>query len=38
MKIGLFDSGLGGLIITKSIINKMPEFDFAYIGDTAHVP
>lgn len=38
MKIGLFDSGLGGLIITKSIINKMPEYDFAYIGDTAHVP
>lgn len=38
MNIGLFDSGLGGLIITKSIIEKMPQYNFAYIGDTAHVP
>ena len=38
MKIGLFDSGLGGLIITKSIIQQLPEYDFVYIGDTAHVP
>ena len=26
MKIGLFDSGLGGLIITKSIINDFNTF------------
>lgn len=38
MNIGLFDSGLGGLIITKSIIEALPEYNFAYIGDTAHVP
>ena len=38
MNIGLFDSGLGGLIITKSIIEKMPQYNFSYIGDTAHVP
>ncbi|MGN0929195.1 MAG: glutamate racemase [Alphaproteobacteria bacterium] len=38
MNIGLFDSGLGGLIITKSIIETMPEYNFSYIGDTAHVP
>ena len=38
MNIGLFDSGLGGLIITKSIIEAIPEYNFSYIGDTAHVP
>lgn len=38
MNIGLFDSGLGGLIITKSIIESIPEYNFSYIGDTAHVP
>ncbi len=38
MRIGIFDSGLGGLIIAKSIIDAMPEYDFAYLGDTANVP
>lgn len=38
MKIGIFDSGLGGLIIAKSIIKKMPEYDYVYLGDTKRVP
>lgn len=38
MKIGIFDSGLGGLIITKSIIEKLPQYDIVYLGDTKRVP
>jgi glutamate racemase len=38
MKIGVFDSGLGGLVITKSFINAMPEYDYFYYGDSAHLP
>src|SRR5664279_3396454 len=38
MKIGIFDSGLGGLIITHSLINKLPQYDYLYLGDTARVP
>jgi glutamate racemase len=38
MNIGIFDSGLGGLIIAKSLIDSLPEYDFVYLGDTAHRP
>lgn len=38
MKIGLFDSGLGGLIVTHSLIQNLPEYDYVYLGDTARVP
>lgn len=38
MKIGVFDSGLGGLLITQSILDYMPECDLMYLGDTLHVP
>jgi len=38
MKIGIFDSGLGGLIIAKAIRKAMPEYDYAYLGDTKRVP
>ena len=38
MKIGIFDSGLGGLIITKAIRKVMPEYDYVYLGDTKRVP
>ncbi|MCL1902476.1 MAG: glutamate racemase [Alphaproteobacteria bacterium] len=37
-KIGIFDSGLGGLIIARSLISAMPDFSFTYLGDTLHVP
>ena len=36
--IGVFDSGLGGLIIATSIINFMPEYNVIYLGDTKHLP
>lgn len=38
MKIGVFDSGLGGLVITKTFMNELPEYDYLYLGDTAHLP
>lgn len=38
MKIGVFDSGLGGLLIARSIIRELPEYDCLYLGDTARVP
>ena len=38
MKIGVFDSGLGGLVIAKALIDALPQYDYVYYGDTAHVP
>ncbi|MCX6751235.1 MAG: glutamate racemase [Candidatus Nomurabacteria bacterium] len=38
MKIGIFDSGLGGLIIAKAIRKAMLEYDYVYLGDTKRVP
>lgn len=38
MKIGIFDSGLGGLIIAKAVRKKMSEYDYVYLGDTQRVP
>ena len=38
MKIGVFDSGLGGLVITKAFIDTLPQYDYLYLGDTAHLP
>ncbi|MFA6253343.1 MAG: glutamate racemase [Patescibacteria group bacterium] len=36
--IGIFDSGLGGLTIFKSIEKKLPQFDYIYLGDNARAP
>lgn len=38
MKLGIFDSGLGGLIITKAIRQHFPDIDILYFGDTLHLP
>ncbi len=38
MKIGIFDSGLGGLLVTKRIIQALPEYDYIYLGDTKRLP
>lgn len=38
MKLGVFDSGLGGLVIARSIREAMPDLDMVYLGDTLHVP
>lgn len=36
--IGVFDSGFGGLTVLKSIIGKLPGYDFIYLGDNARAP
>ncbi len=38
MKLGIFDSGLGGLLIAKSIREHLPDIDIIYFGDTLHLP
>jgi glutamate racemase len=38
MKIGVFDSGLGGLAIAQAIIARLPQYDYIYLGDTKRVP
>jgi glutamate racemase len=38
MKIGVFDSGLGGLVITKALREILPNYDYVYYGDTANLP
>jgi glutamate racemase len=36
--IGVFDSGYGGLTVLKSIVEKLPAYDFIYMGDNARAP
>lgn len=36
--IGIFDSGVGGLTVAKSIRKYLPAEDIVYFGDTARVP
>lgn len=38
MRIGVFDSGLGGLAIARAIMDRLPEYDYLYLGDTKRVP
>lgn len=38
MKIGIFDSGVGGLTVLKAVRKHYPNVDIVYLGDTARVP
>ena len=38
MKIGVFDSGYGGLTILEQIRKQLPEYDYLYLGDNARAP
>lgn len=38
MKIGIFDSGMGGLSVLHRALRMMPEADFLYYADEEHVP
>lgn len=38
MRIGVFDSGYGGLTILKALRRELPEYDFVYLGDNARAP
>ena len=37
-KIGVFDSGYGGLTILSEIRKQLPEYDYLYLGDNARAP
>ena len=36
--IGIFDSGLGGLTVVRSLIDLLPNESIVYFGDTGRVP
>ncbi|MBS1759560.1 MAG: glutamate racemase [Bacteroidetes bacterium] len=36
--IGVFDSGYGGLTVLKEVVNKLPQYDYIYLGDNARTP
>lgn len=36
--IGIFDSGLGGLLVLKELATHFPGESFIYLGDTARIP
>lgn len=36
--IGVFDSGVGGLTVLRSLVRLLPRESFIYVGDTARVP
>jgi len=38
MKIGVFDSGIGGKAIAQSIHLELPDADIFYVNDAVHVP
>lgn len=37
-KIGFYDSGLGGLEIVREVVTQLPQYNYVYLGDTAHKP
>lgn len=37
-KIGVFDSGYGGLTILKEMRRALPDYDYLYVGDNARAP
>lgn len=37
-KIGVFDSGFGGLTVLRSIVDLLPNYPFIYFGDNARAP
>ncbi len=36
--IGVFDSGYGGLTVLKELTNRLPQYDYLYLGDNARSP
>ena len=36
--IGVFDSGVGGLTVLRALLNRIPDADYLYFGDTARLP
>lgn len=38
MRIGIFDSGIGGINVMASLIAKYPNNEYIYFGDTKNIP
>ena len=38
LPIGIFDSGLGGLTVVRSLVERLPHESLLYFGDTARLP
>ncbi len=36
--IGVFDSGYGGLSVLRDIVERLPQYDYLYLGDNARAP
>jgi len=36
--IGIFDSGVGGLTVVRSVLDRLPHEQVLYVGDTANSP
>ncbi len=36
--IGVFDSGVGGLTVLRALLDRIPDADYLYFGDTARLP
>jgi len=36
--IGVFDSGYGGLTVLREFVNRLPQYDYLYLGDNARAP
>ena len=38
MAIGVFDSGVGGLTVHRTLVRRLPDADFIFLADQANVP
>src|SRR3954462_3364653 len=38
MAIGVFDSGVGGLMVHRHLVQRFPRADFFYLADQANAP
>ena len=38
MKVGLFDSGIGGINVLSELVKKYPHNHYIYYGDTRNLP
>jgi len=36
--IGVFDSGFGGLTVLDAMVERLPQYDFLYLADSARAP
>src|SRR3989344_5623998 len=36
--IGVFDSGFGGISVLKAIVERLPIYQYIYLGDSARAP